>query len=72
MSQDPSPPQDRPSRHWNWLLAIPFPVLLYAPLFNRTDPEIAGIPFFYWFQLAMVPVSVACTAVVYLKTRGAR
>ena len=71
-SRHPHPPPPPTSRAWFALLAVPFVGLLYPPLYNRTDPEIAGIPFFYWFQLAMVPGGVACTAAVYLKTRGTR
>ena len=38
-------------------LAAPGLVALAAPLYNRVDPEIFGMPFFYWFQLVLVPVS---------------
>ncbi|MGL5808520.1 MAG: DUF3311 domain-containing protein [Nocardioides sp.] len=51
------------------LLAVPLLALIYPPLYNRTDPELFGIPFFYWYQLTMIPVSVTCTALVYLATR---
>lgn len=32
------------------LLAIPTIVLLILPLYNREDPTLFGLPFFYWFQ----------------------
>jgi hypothetical protein len=54
---------------WYWLLLVPIVLLAYPPLYNRMDPELAGLPFFYWYQLAVVPVGVACTTVAYLKTR---
>jgi hypothetical protein len=54
---------------WYWLLLVPIVLLAYPPLYNRQDPELGGLPFFYWYQLAVVPVGVACTAVAYLKTR---
>ena len=30
---------------------------LWAPLYNRVDPQLLDGPFFYWFQLLLVPVS---------------
>jgi hypothetical protein len=54
---------------WNWLLVVPLLTVLYPPLYNRADPHLFGIPFFYWYQLAMIPVSVLCTLVVYRATR---
>lgn len=58
-----------------WLLLVPLALVVYPPLYNRTGPELFGIPFFYWFQLAVIPVSVLCTTAVHLATRrepGAR
>ncbi len=69
---DPERPAGRTDRSaWNWLLALPLVTVLYPPLYNRADPALLGIPFFYWYQLAMIPVSVACTLLVYRRT-GAR
>jgi hypothetical protein len=56
-------PSDR--SRWNLLLLVPLLTVLYPPLYNRIDPTLLGIPFFYWYQLAMIGVSVACTLVVY-------
>jgi hypothetical protein len=58
----------------NWLLLVPVLLVIWPPLFNRNDPELFGIPFFYWYQLAVIPVGVACTALVYKATtrRGDR
>jgi hypothetical protein len=61
---------DRSRKHWYWLLAVPLVGLLIPPIYNDADPTLIGIPFFYWYQLAWVPISVAITAFVYLKTRG--
>jgi hypothetical protein len=63
------PPQRKDATHWNWLLVIPLVAVLYPPLYNRADPVLFGIPFFYWYQLAIIPVSVACTVAVYLRGR---
>ena len=48
------------------LLLIPFVVLLWPPFYNFTEPQLIGIPFFYWFQLAWIIVTAILTLVVYL------
>ena len=40
-------------------------VSLWVPLYNRTDPNLAGIPFFYWFQIAWIVVSGISVAIAY-------
>jgi Protein of unknown function (DUF3311) len=50
---------------WNWLLIVPLLVTLYPPLYNRVAPELFGLPFFYWYQLAIISVGVLCTYLVY-------
>ena len=49
---------------------IPLLATLYPPLYNHLDPLLFDIPFFYWYQLAAIGVSVVVTLVVYNKTRG--
>jgi hypothetical protein len=61
--------EGEPSRWWYALLALPLLGLLYPPLYATRDPELAGIPFFYWYQFAWVLVAAVLTAVVYLATR---
>jgi hypothetical protein len=39
------------------VLLIPCVIALWVPLFNSTGPEVFGVPFFYWFQLLLVPLS---------------
>ena len=82
MTDTPAKPDDAPeptgtprrrrtdASPWYWLLLVPVVLLIYPPLYNRDDPELGGLPFFYWYQLAVVPIGVACTAVAYLKTRS--
>jgi len=41
------------------LLLLPCIAALCVPFYNRLEPQLFGIPFFYWFNLLMVPVSVA-------------
>jgi len=57
------------SRAWYWLLLLPLLGTLIPSIYNVRDPEIAGIPFFYWYQMLWVPISVVLTVVVYQKTR---
>jgi hypothetical protein len=49
-----------------WLL-VPM-LILYVPLYNRIEPTLFGFPFFYWFQLGWIFVSMVITAVVYYGT----
>ncbi len=61
---------ERKSRSWlRLLLLIPFIVLLWPLFYNFDQPELIGIPFFYWFQLLMVIITAILTAVVYLLER---
>jgi hypothetical protein len=53
---------------WNLLLLIPFIVLL-TPIYNRESPALFGMPFFYWFQFAVIIVGVLATITVYRMTR---
>jgi uncharacterized membrane protein len=39
------------------LLLVVFVITLAVPFFNRTSPTLFGFPFFYWYQMAAVPVS---------------
>ena len=39
------------------LLLAPCVLALWVPLYNYIPPALFGIPFFYWFQLVLVPVS---------------
>jgi hypothetical protein len=40
-------------------------VTLAVPFYNRTEPSIGGIPFFYWFQVAWILVSAVATGLAY-------
>jgi Protein of unknown function (DUF3311) len=39
------------------LLAAPCILALWVPLYNSIEPALFGIPFFFWFQLVLVPIS---------------
>ncbi|MDN5859862.1 MAG: DUF3311 domain-containing protein, partial [Pseudonocardia sp.] len=52
---------------WNLFLLIPF-LMLVTPWYNSIEPELFGMPFFYWSQFLWVPIGVVCVAVVHLRT----
>lgn len=54
---------------WVLLLIVPVVIPLVTGIYNTVQPELFGMPAFYWMQLAFVPLSALCTAIVYLKTR---
>jgi hypothetical protein len=62
-------PNGRRSRRRLWLLLLPATVPLLTPLYTRTEPRLGGMPFFFWAQLAFVPLAVAVMALVYVLTR---
>ncbi|HZE65763.1 MAG TPA: DUF3311 domain-containing protein [Sporichthyaceae bacterium] len=51
-------------RALKFLLLVPIVGALLPWTYNRTDPRLFDIPFFYWFQLMWLPVGVAVTALV--------
>jgi len=59
----------------HFLLLIPFAAMLWVPFYNRALPAIAGIPFFYWYQLLWIPLGALLLLLVYRieerKSRGA-
>ena len=65
-------PESGKHHGWRWvyvLFIVQFAVALWPPLYNRAEPAFAGMPFFYWFQLAWVVVSAVFTAIVYFATK---
>ena len=62
------PQTQAPARRRAWLrifLLAPFIVLLYPPFYNSINPTFIGMPFFYWFPLAMIIATAILTAVLY-------
>jgi hypothetical protein len=60
------------ARNWSWwylLLLLQFVPSLWVPLYNSVEPAWQGIPFFYWFQMAMVIVGALVTGFVYFVTK---
>lgn len=56
-------------RGWYLLLILPFIGTLLPPIYNRALPSLFGMPFFYWYQLAWVPLTAALLGVVVLATK---
>jgi len=57
------------SRLWYLLLPVPYVAMIWVSSYNRVDPQWAGIPFFYWYQLMWVWIGSALTVIVYFATR---
>lgn len=47
-------PKKRGFRLSYLLLLLPFAAMLWVPSYNRVEPELAGIPFFYWYQMLWI------------------
>lgn len=50
-------------------LLVPFVALLWVDSYSRLTPAFIGIPFFYWYQMAWVPVTAALTYAAYVLVR---
>ena len=50
---------------WYLVLLLFCLFVLWVPLYNRVEPSFIGMPFFYWFQLLLVLVGAALTAIIY-------
>ena len=47
------------------LVLIPVILALSVPLYQRTAPTLGGLPFFYWFQMAMAVAAAAACGITY-------
>ncbi|MGW1678243.1 DUF3311 domain-containing protein [Saccharopolyspora sp. NPDC002376] len=47
------------------LILVPVALALAVPLYQRTSPTLIGIPFFYWFQMAMAVLAAMGTSTVF-------
>ena len=50
---------------WHLALFVPFFVAIWVPLYNRIEPSLFGVPFFYWFQFALIVVAALVTGLAY-------
>jgi len=63
--------QEQRFRPIHLLLLVPYLAVLWPPFYNRTDPAIAGVPFFYWYQMLWVVLGACVLIPVYLADRRA-
>lgn len=64
--------EHRPVRRVLWarlLLILPFIAMLWVSSYDRADPMLAGIPFFYWYQLLWILIGAGLIAFVYAMER---
>jgi len=57
------------TRAWYALLILPFAGTLAPWIYDRAEPALFGMPFFYWYQLAWVPVTSVLLGSVVCLTR---
>ena len=63
---------NKKSGGWSWwylLFVLQFAVALWPPFYNKVEPTMMGMPFFYWFQLFWVIVSAIFTAIIYFAVK---
>lgn len=48
---------------------VPFIAVLWVPIFDKDKPEVAGFPFFFWWQLLWVAVTAALMGLAYFVVR---
>jgi hypothetical protein len=73
---DPAPGDSAPGvpgaggtqhRHWAFVLfLLPVAAVVFPAAYNHIHPELAGIPFFVWYQFTAVVFGAAVTGLVYV------
>jgi len=56
---------------WSWwylLFVVEAVAVLWPPFYNKAEPALLGVPFFYWYQMLWVVISAALTGIVYFAT----
>ena len=64
--------EHKPVRRVFWarlLLIVPFIAMLWVSSYNSVEPMVAGIPFFYWYQLLWILISAVLIGFVYAMER---
>ena len=47
------------------LLLLPYAALMWVSSYNRAEPALFGMPFFYWYQLGWIPLGALLLYPVY-------
>ncbi len=78
-SKSPLPAEGRRRRphadgrsRWHLLLVVAVAIPLLTPLYNRVQPRLFGLPFFYWSQMAFIGLAACVTTAVYQATKRRR
>lgn len=62
----------KPVRAMPWarlLLLAPLVAMMWVSSYNRIDPMLAGVPFFYWYQLLWILIGAVIIGFVYVMER---
>jgi Protein of unknown function (DUF3311) len=65
-------PRDKSPLTWLVVTILLLSVIgaaLWVPLYARTEPKLGPFPFFYWYQLLLVPVVAMASWLSYLMLR---
>jgi hypothetical protein len=70
-TSESDPPTRGPGRPGPYILAGLILLLatvlpLVVPMYARSSPALAGIPFFYWYQMLLVPLTSFLIWIAYL------
>jgi hypothetical protein len=70
-AKSPAKPAKRPSTLATVAVMLTIAIMgsLWVPIFARTQPTLDGFPFFYWYQLILVPVTSLLCWICYLLLR---
>jgi hypothetical protein len=64
--------EHKPVRRVLWarlLLILPFIAMLWVSSYDSVEPTVAGIPFFYWYQLLWILIGAVLIGFVYAMER---
>ena len=70
MRSSPKPESRRKFHPVYLLLLLPFLGLLWVPSYDRIDPVLFGIPFFYWYQMLWTVLGALAIVPLYLHEEG--
>jgi hypothetical protein len=65
-------PRDKSPMTWltvTILLVLVVVAALWVPIYARDEPKLGAFPFFYWYQLVLVPVVAIASWLSYLMLR---